>query len=355
MALLALLILAAGSCAPSPRLSRSSERTSPREKPSRKVVTDEDQAGEPASKEDEAPGSAAETEPSAERIEPTPRAAATREEKAPHAPRDAGAIARRALVLRAVGTVALFPRATEKSSATTMEYFDAKREKLVADLKKEKLWESASKNEQVFLTTPVGVKSEGTPIEAGEVSEALLVALWSLGLVKRLPEFDTPSPGITLLSAALPPPEAAVAEFVNGAQLRPQGEIDHAKLKAFFWNWRAQVHDRIAEGKFLEGEKLDREVQILDANAHAEGFRLGPIRNGRSFYHELIRFSSFHAAKEGLIGGPIREDFPVKGKSFAELTDREIKKIATIAAGRLHALEWIRGDLLRWDSFSERG
>ena len=357
LAFLSFLILTAGSCAPSPRLSRSSERTPAREKAKRTVADEEDRTAEPSSMEDEAQGAgpASETEPSAEKIDSPSRTAALREEKAPHAPRSAQAVARRALVLRAVGTVALFPRATESTSATTMEYFDAKREKLVADLKKQKLWGAASKNEKVFLSTPVGTKSEGTPIESGEVSEALLVALWSLGMVKRLPDFDTPSPGITLLSTALPAPDAPGTDFVNQAQLRPQGEIDHAKMKAFFWNWRAQVRDRIAEGKLLLGEKLDRDVQELDARAHTEGFRLGPIRDGRSYYRELIRFSSYYAAKQGWIAKPIGEDFPVKGKSFAEITDREFKKIAAVAAGRLHTLEWIRGDLSSWDAFTEKG
>jgi hypothetical protein len=263
--------------------------------------------------------------------------------------------ARRALVLRAVGTVALFPRATESTTATTMEYFDAKRERIVADLKKEKLWPVASKNEKTFLSTPVGTRSEGPPIDAGEVSEALMVMLWSLGQVKRLPEFDVPSPGITMLSSALPEVGAPAAEFVNGAQLRPQVEIEHAKKKVFFWNWRAQVRTLIAEGKLPQGEELDRRVQELDANAHVEGFRLGPIRDGRSYFRELIRFSSHYAAKDGLITTPIKEDFPVKGKSYAELTDREFKKVAAIAVGRLHALEWIVGDIASWDSFSEKG
>lgn len=359
LAFSAFLILAAGSCAPSPRLSRSSERIPSREKTTGKLAPAEDRTAESAM-EDETQGQEEEQSPSesvakAEKVPPTRESSAARNEKAPHAPRDAQAVARRALVLRAVGTVALFPRASETTAATTMEYFDAKRERIIADLKKEKLWEATSKNEMTFLSTPVGVKSEGTPIDAGEVSEALLVMLWSLGHVKRLPEFDTPSPGITILSTAMPELGAPTAEFVKSAQLRPQGEIEHAKLKAFFWNWRAKARELIAEGKLPQGEELDREVQELDAKAHVEGFRLGPIRDGRSFFRELIRFSTYHAAKQGLISNPIKEDFPVKGKSYPELTDREFKKVAAIAAGRLHALEWILGDLANWDAFSQKG
>jgi hypothetical protein len=143
--------------------------------------------------------------------------------------REASAIARRALALFAVVGLGL----------------GAPKEQTAEWLRDESLWHELSPEELDFVTA--STPTERQTVNASWRSEALLMLLWALGVIEKLPglaeQCDTGA-----FQALLPPfADVSVSQFVAAARRRPDEELlDMADtLLNFHWEARdAHIHKR---------------------------------------------------------------------------------------------------------------
>jgi uncharacterized protein DUF4272 len=143
--------------------------------------------------------------------------------------REASTIARRALALFAVVGLGL----------------GAPKEATVAWLRDEKLWDELSPEELKFVSA--SVPTERQSVNASWRSEALLILLWSLGVVEDLPDLaeqcDTGE-----FQEVLPPfANVSVNEFVSAAERRSNEELLEMADTLLNSHWKArdaQIHNR---------------------------------------------------------------------------------------------------------------
>lgn len=118
------------------------------------------------------------------------------------------------------------------------------RDQLVAWLQREGLWEDVSPNEARFLLAES--PNEQQRINATWRAEALFPLLWAL---KRIAELPSPQQqcDVGKMQDVLPPLFEPVAEFLNGARLRSESEIEAANEEIYQIHWRvrdAQLRDQ---------------------------------------------------------------------------------------------------------------
>ena len=253
-------------------------------------------------------------------------------------------VARRALILRSLAAVDVYPRSDEQFSPEVIQHLETERAELVKWLEKEGAWGEATEREKEILTTRVGTRKRDEGRADESPREPLLVMLWSLGLVEAMPPYDTPAPPVNRLNRYLPAIGEPTEKLVRGAELRPEAEIEREWETAELWHWRARAREVMRDKRYPQGRELDSQVQALTEQAREDGFRLKPIRDGETFFQELVRFAAHYGHRQGLIPPPIGEDFPAKKKSYADLDEKEFESVRRLAAERHHALRWVRGE-----------
>ncbi len=252
-------------------------------------------------------------------------------------------VAQRALLLRAMSELSTFPRAGESAAPAALRYFEEERQKLVEWLKREKVWGAATEGERTLLSTPVGTAPRGEFRDVASAQEELAVILWALRIRSELPALDAPAPSLPILGKLLPESGAATGDFIEDARLRPASEISRAHEAAEMWYLRGWVRDVVEQGQSPEAEALEPMVEDLRARAREANFDLGPIRDGRSFFQELIRFSAHDAHERRLIPRSIGNDFPALGKAYRDLSGAEHRRLSVLVRQRLKALNWLTG------------
>ena len=268
-------------------------------------------------------------------------------------PPSAREAAHRALVLGAIARAREFPRPGEAVAPAIVRQFERDRAGLVDWLKREGAWSAATAREQELLSAEVGTADGAGIVGFSGRPEALAAILWALHSLPEIPEYDVRAPALASIDQHAPAPGTPASTFLRQAQLRPDGEIEAAREKAEIWDWRARAFEVVREKRFPDGRDLDDQAQDLAEKARAAGFRLGPIRNGETFFRELIRFAAHYAAGRGLIPAPAGEDFPALGKSYRDVADRDHRWLQAVARERLHALSWLRGQIADWDAEPE--
>lgn len=228
--------------------------------------------------------------------------------------RPARQVAARVVVLSTVAQRAFLETAANDPDAAA-ERFD-----IVAWLKTEGLADAVSASERRLLETPLSALDAEDANSAGWSAEALVALGWALGLTPAMPPADTPADPSAIL-AAVPTPWDKTASFLDAAQLRPEPEIATERERAELWHWRAELADAYAAAS--PGQRRD-----LTAAAR-----------------EVAR----DAAAAGLIPTPVGGDFPVRGTSYRAIPDEEQDVLASIAAERVHALNWLCGFGSDWD------
>ncbi len=252
-------------------------------------------------------------------------------------------VARRALVLRALAELSTFPRAGESAAPAAIRHFEEERQNLVRWLKSERIWGAASNAERTLLGTPVGTPPPSETPDVASAHEQLAVILWALRFRNELPAFDARAPSLSVLGRSLPTSGSATAQFIEGARLRPASEIQHAREAAEMWFLRSWVRDVVEQGNPPEAEAIEPMVEDLRAKAREANFDLGPIRDGRSFFQELIRFSAHDAHVRRLTPPPIADDFPALGKAYRDLSGADHRRLSVLVRRRLMALNWLAG------------
>ncbi len=175
--------------------------------------------------------------------------------------------------------------------------------------------------ERQLAATTMLTMSSRQQIDASWRMETAQVLMWALRLISELPPPDTEADLNLLKSEILSPP----TNFLSSAVLRSQTEIDYARDVAELWHWRSRT------------EELIREPQPFPS--HEEIFTKQGIRS----YQDIVRLAARAAHERGDLHLVIRDDFPVKGKSYAELSPEEWSEVQSISIERHHALNWLCG------------
>lgn len=188
------------------------------------------------------------------------------------------------------------------------------RREVVDTLRSSGLWEDTSESERAIFECPALELTERQIIDTSWRAESLGCLAWALGLLDRLPAYDTqidPQLVIPLI------PVEDIGAFVRGAVLRETGEIERARDIAELWHWRSRTRELVEEG-------------------HT------PPR-GQPELDQIVREVVPRAAADGLIPTPIDGDFPVLGRAYRDLPPDEWASVQSIAMERHFALNWLCG------------
>jgi hypothetical protein len=175
-------------------------------------------------------------------------------------------------------------------------------------------------DERRLLDAAVGTLSRNEFRAATWNAEALLALGWAGGLMPALAE-PTSAGDPRSIVPAIPAPWESPAAWIVAFGLRPEEEIARERERAEVWLWRAEIED---ERRHLTGRRLaGLETDLRDVVSES--------------------------VASGLLAGPAHGDFPVAGVPFRSLDGDRVDLIATVAAVRLHALNWLCGFGTAWD------
>lgn len=198
--------------------------------------------------------------------------------------------------------------------------FEERRQEVLGRLRSSGLWEEVSPRERLFFEAQLLERTQQEVLDASWAMESLACCLWALGVVAKLPGFDTECD--TALRDLVP-----AWEDSKELHLRPQAEIERARSVAELWHWRSRTRWLIEEGRPVKGLP--------------DGLTLDSI----------ARMAAARAAEVGDIPTPCDGDFPAFGKPYRDLSAEEYSAATSIAMERHRALNWICGYAPgnRWD------
>lgn len=235
--------------------------------------------------------------------------------------------ARRALCLGTImARAAIFEEGIKASQKASPEMQKTMHEALWTDfgkinerLREEGLWSSLSPNERTLMSKPLGGWTDQELLDAEWRAEALCAIEWALGIVKKMPAYDSQlKPTELTRNLSL---DGDTAAFVRKSHLRSPEEISDARDMAELWLWRART------------TQLQKRGDKPPANLT---------------YEKIIAIAAEGSAKEGYFK-PIDGDFPAFGQAYSKLTDDEWSMMCSIATERLYALNWLCGYDRDWD------
>jgi Domain of unknown function (DUF4272) len=165
------------------------------------------------------------------------------------------------------------------------------------------------------MNIPVGRWPERDILDAWWRREDLMILLWSIKRVSKLPPADEQLDFEELLMASGLLKETG--QLRRTAKIREKREITQARDVAEFWLWRA------------------RTTQLQHSEERFTDARISPEK-----LQFIIQESARAGERDGLFKC-IRGDFPCFGKTFSELDDDEWSLIHSISIERLYALNWL--------------
>lgn len=146
--------------------------------------------------------------------------------------------------------------------------FGAERSEVTGWLSEHDLWRELAPSEAGFLDTPVPTRKQ--LVNAGWLSERLIVLLWALEAVDALPspeeQCDT-----SLFQEVLPPfTEASVADFITSARLRPDAELTAMADEML------ALHREARDAK-ITGRSTDPavDIEVIQERRHAINWLIG--------------------------------------------------------------------------------
>ena len=176
----------------------------------------------------------------------------------------------------------------------------------------EKIVDHFSSDERLLLDAELGDWQQLDRAKIYWRCESLGMLMWALDVVVA-PYYDTQFDLETLLNPLdLMSP---TIDFVWMAQLRDSTVIHQARDLAQMWHWRAY-----ATTQGMDSEQIKSRADEMYTNGN-----LPEVIDG---------------------------DFPARGKSYAQLTDEEFTKVASIAKERHYALSWLCQPDTDWDDIS---
>ncbi|MGC9943319.1 MAG: DUF4272 domain-containing protein [Verrucomicrobiota bacterium] len=188
-------------------------------------------------------------------------------------------------------------------------------------LKDEELWLTASENEKKLFKLSPGSWPKKIILNMAWRAEALGAIGWALHLTDKIPPYDAQlEPDSFVYHLQL---FGETKPFVSAARLRTEKEILAAREIAENWLWRART------------TQIQKEPDKY------------PPPPGMTF-EKVIALAATHWEKQGLFTA-VNEDYPARGKAYAQLNDAEWQELRSIATERLYGLNWLCGYSANWD------
>ena len=203
------------------------------------------------------------------------------------------------------------------SSADREQFLEQHRQRQaqVADVLKETgVWSAMSSSERAFMTAAPNQIDGQALRNVSWLMESASCLIWALGHVEQFAPYDTQSDVDQL---RLLPSDGIVA-LIRNATLRDSAAISGARDVAELWHWRSRTRQLQEGGRPVE---LPNDLTLVD----------------------VIRMAAEKAAADGLFERAIDGDFPVRGRSYAQLTADEWAEVTSIAMERHKAFNWLCG------------
>lgn len=196
----------------------------------------------------------------------------------------------------------------------TGEAFDVR-----AWLQTEGLWRHLTDPEVAFLERPVGRIDENEIANFAWQTERLAALGWALGLSDLLPLGGLLD--VKTVIHAVPSPWDQTAQWTRQTVLRPEAEIVRERDRAEIVEWRINVEAslRVASAQ----ERKTHEQAIAD----------------------VIREATAAKLTEDIHEG----DFTIGGTPIAAFDDQALEQLASHAAERLRAVNWLCGFGASWN------
>ena len=184
---------------------------------------------------------------------------------------------------------------------------------LEADLRRDGLWKRMTRDEQLFVATPMLELTPQQHLNASWLMEGAGCLLWALNLIEALPPYDSPFDPEVL--------KGIPSDLVHPgrARLRPAVELDQARDRAELWHWRSRTR------------------QVQEAGGFEE-----TLPEGLTF-ERIVAMSASAAQERGDITQVLDGDFPAFGKPYRHATSDEYSILTSIALERHRALNWLCG------------
>lgn len=231
--------------------------------------------------------------------------------------RPPSAVAARAIVVAAVCRRAHLELAPTEQGSDDPE---GDRFDLAAWLSEQGLDPALTRNEARLVKTRLGKVSRDEAVAAGWQVEGLIVLAWAMRLIEEAPAYDEAVDPSMVLSR-VPAPWDATQAFRTASLLRPELEIARERERAELWHWRGGTDTLVTGATADDVKQLRRAVREVAEEGHAAG----------------------------LLAAPARNDFPVQGRPYGSLDTEARETLASVAAERLRALNWLCGFGRDWD------
>ena len=227
-----------------------------------------------------------------------------------------------AVAARAVIVAAICRRAYLELAPTDQASDDPEGDRfdLAAWISEQGLEPALTHSERRLLKARLGKVPADEVVSASWQIEGLAVLAWALRLLDEAPDYDQPVDPFTLLSR-VPAPWDATQEFRTAGLLRTEPEIARERERAELWHWRGGVDALVASGD----------------------------RAGASDLRHAIREVAEEGHGAGLLPAPAGHDFSVQRRAYRSLNPEVRETLASIAAERLRALNWLCGFGSDWD------
>ena len=170
-----------------------------------------------------------------------------------------------------------------------------------------------SPKERKLWRSKVGAWTARSIIDGCWRLEAIGVLAWAVRLTRTMPPWDKEIAHEVILKFGAPRFNARVSKTKSPrskSRLRTSEELLRALDVAELWHWRAVTASRPRSAKLLA----------------------------------IISDAAKYAHEKGDIARPKRKDFPLFGKSYAQLTRDERETAMSISIERHHAMEWLTGE-----------
>jgi hypothetical protein len=186
-------------------------------------------------------------------------------------------------------------------------------------LRDQGLQHQVTAREAALLDSPIAaIAAEAIP-EVSWQGEALASLAWAVGVVD-MPPFDTTS-DLGPIMDLVPRPWDSIDAWMSESAI--VSELDAARHRelAEIWHWRAATELLLREASATDRRDYLAAITEVAAEARAAGF-VPTLRD---------------------------RDFPVRGRSFHELSDTEVDELVAVIGQRLRALNWLCGFGKSWD------
>jgi hypothetical protein len=233
-------------------------------------------------------------------------------------------VAQRTLCLGVMVIRAEYEISVKENNNKPNEKIEKSNEQLVNLIQTENLMPSFSKREKVLIKKELGSWSNQDIADMFWRNQALAILLWAVSYLSEIRPYDKGYLPIETWPILFFPINKEFMSFVpltktfySHIHLRSLEEINKARETAQHWYWRAQTERIIKKGKIQGAEGLT--------------------------FLEIIKMSAKDGYTRGWHGKPIKNDLPIHGKAYADLTEQEFSQTKSLTKERYYALNWLAG------------